>query len=187
MADYRNTSDKELLGIMQTDGKAAAELISRYMSVVFSSARRFSGSADYEELVSDGMQALLAAVKDFDETKCGEGGFGAFCSACVANAMRNTVRRSKKHSGRVSSGEDELSMVRDPKPTPEELVIERESEQSFSEEVNGHLTELESKCLISVAEGYSYEETAAALGVTKKVVDNAVARARTKLRRIFPK
>ena len=63
MSDYSALSDKELLRNDPPDSAKLAELISRYMKMVFACAKRYSGAADYEELVSDGMEGLLSAVR----------------------------------------------------------------------------------------------------------------------------
>ena len=44
-------------------------------------ARKYSASADYEELVSDGMQALISAVSEYNSAK---GSFKAFAAVCIA-------------------------------------------------------------------------------------------------------
>ena len=85
MEDYSKLSDSELLRDNPSDSGKIAELISRYMKTVFAGARKFSQFADYEELVSDGMQGLLAAVSNYDSEK---GEFSAFAAVCINNRLR---------------------------------------------------------------------------------------------------
>lgn len=175
-------SDEQLAGFGLTadDGEKVAELISRYTNLVFSMAGRFSSAADYEELVSDGLDALLCAIKSFDAER---GSFAAYASVCVSNRMKNTVDRAARRAARLAD-ESELGQLKSPEPTPEELVILRESTSEMGRRMERLLTEHERRCLDGVVLGLSYAEIAKKLGCDKKSVDNAVARARAKLRAI---
>lgn len=184
MAQYSELSDRELLEGIPLDGGKVTELISRYMNIVFSCAGKYSGSADYEELVSDGMAGLLGAVLNYDSTK---GEFAAFAAACVKNRMRNTVKKSlRRNAGLSDSSLDEMETIADPNPTPEEVVIEKENRRLLLAVIRGELTDLELRCLEGAALGFSYEEIAQKIGSDKKSVDNALCRARNKLRRFYP-
>ena len=184
MAQYSDLSDSELLESIPFDGGKVTELISRYMNIVFACAGRYSGSADYEELVSDGMAGLLGAVQNYDKSK---GEFAAFAAVCVRNRMRNTVKKSLRRSAELSdSSPEEMETIADPAPTPEEVVIERENRRSLLAVIRSELTDLELSCLEGAALGFSYEEIAKRIGSDKKSVDNALSRARNKLRRFYP-
>ena len=69
MTDYSCMSDTELLENNFADSGKTAELISRYMKTVFSAVDKYSALADREELVSDGMQALLSAIQTYEKEK----------------------------------------------------------------------------------------------------------------------
>ena len=183
MAQYSELSDRELLESIPLDGGKVTELISRYMNIVFSCAGKYSGSADYEELVSDGMEGLLSAIRNYDESK---GEFAAFVAVCVRNRMRNTVKKALRHSAELSdSSPEEMETIADPSPTPEEIVIEMENKRSLLEIIHSELTDLELRCLEGAALGFSYEEIAQKIGSDRKSVDNALCRARNKLRRFY--
>lgn len=182
MTDFSSMSDEELLSGSRDNGETA-ELISRYLKLVFAIARRYSRDADYEELVSDGMQALLSAISGYDREK---GSFAAFAQTCIANRMKNTVDRSAKRAARFAD-EDEMMEMADLSPSPEERVIARESTEEFRRGMRTELTDMERRCLEGVIMGLSYAEIAERTGEDRKSVDNAIARARAKLRRRFPK
>lgn len=181
MADLSKLSDYELICGNRFDSGCAAELISRYMRLVFSLAKKYSGCADYEELVSDGMTGLLSAIQNFDSEK---GEFSAFAAVCVENRLKNTVKRCVSRAKRLAD-EEELSLVADRKPTPEERIIAKESNEDMLRVIRNELSELEFKCIKGVIMGLSYAELAKQLGVEKKSVDNALSRARSKLRGIY--
>lgn len=183
MSDYSAMSDKELLRNDPPDSGKLAELISRYMKMVFAGAKKYSGSADYEELVSDGMEGLLSAVRNYSEEK---GEFAAFAAVCVENRLRNTAKRSIRRISRLADPDSErLEDIADPAPTPEEIVIARENSEEVMRGIRTELTELELKCIQGAAFGLSYDEIAARMNIDRKAVDNALSRARTKLRRYY--
>ncbi len=177
--DFGNMSDEQLL-CESADGEVLAEIVSRYSHMVFALAKEFSG-ADYDELVSDGMQALLAAADSFDPQK---GRFSAYAGVCVSNRMKNTVLRARRHAAKLTDAE-QLDLMPDNSPSPEETVISKESYEELHRLIADELTSLERSCISGVIFGMSYDEIARKFGVEKKSVDNAVARARSKLKKLF--
>lgn len=183
MSDYSALSDKELLQNDPPDSGKLAELISRYMKMVFAGARRYSGAADYEELVSDGMEGLLSAVRNYSVEK---GEFASFASVCVENRLRSTTKRSRRRISLLADSDPEkLEDIADPAPTPEEVVIAKENSEEVMRRIKAELTELELRCIQGAAFGLSYDEIAKRLNIDKKSVDNALSRARAKLRRCY--
>ena len=181
MADYSRLSDMELLDNNSADSGKIAELISRYMKTVFSSAERYSAYADREELVSDGMQGLLSAIQSYDKKK---GDFSAYLFVCIDNKMKNTAKRSKIRKKRLSE-DDDLDSIADTKPTPEETVIDDENSRAVYRNMRTNLTSLAFRCMCGVMIGPSYNEIAKSLKIDRKSVDNAVASARAKLRKFY--
>ena len=180
---YSDYSDRGLFENPPLDSGRTAELISRYLNLVFSLARSFSSSADYEELVSDGMEGLLNAIQSYDPEK---GEFAAFAAVCVKNSMRNTVKRTvRRNSGMICGSNEEFENIADQSPTPEEIVLDRENSRSVLEGLRVLLTDTELRCIEGVALGFSYDEIAGYLNIEKKSVDNALCRARAKLRKSY--
>lgn len=186
MIDYSSLSDQELLKNNPPDNGKTAELISRYMKLVLAAARRFSESydcADYEDFVSDGMDGLLAAVRGYDESK---GDFGAYAGVCVTNRLRNTAKKAQRHSSNFRDADyNELLDIADPAPTPEEAVIARETDKAVLQRISKELSALEQQCITAAAMGLSYTEIAQEIRADVKTVDNALSRARAKLRKIL--
>lgn len=184
MADLSLMTDEQLasVGFSADGGEKTAELISRYSNLVFSIAAHYAASADYEELVSDGMEALLNAISQYDPQR---GSFSAYAGVCISNRMKNTADRAARRAAKLAS-EAELEALTSPEPTPEEMVIIKENTSEMSRQMNALLTPLERRCLEGVILGHSYAEIAEKLSTERKTVDNAVARARAKLRAVFP-
>lgn len=95
MADFSQMSDEQLAGCVSSaeSGEAVAEMVSRYTGLVLALAGKYSGGADDEELVSDGLDALLSALRKYSPEK---GSFSGFASVCVSNRMKNAVDRAKR-------------------------------------------------------------------------------------------
>lgn len=184
MSDYSMFSDEQLAQESDLSGgsERIAELISRYSGLVFAAARRYSSVADYEELVSDGLDALLNAISCYDGTR---GSFAAFASVCISNRMKNTAEKAVRRSSKLAD-EGEVDLLQDTVPSPEEIVIMKENASEMSLRMREVLTPMELRCLQGVILGHSYGEIAERIGVGRKAVDNAVARARAKLRSVFP-
>mgnify|MGYP001044845589 CR=1 FL=1 len=183
MADFSQMSDEQLAGCVSSaeSGEAVAEMVSRYTGLVLALAGKYSGGADYEELVS-GLDALLSALRKYSPEK---GSFSGFASVCVSNRMKNAVDRAKRRNERLEELADED--IPDSSPTPEELVIGRESADEITRCMRSLLSPLELGCIEGVILGMPYSEIAEKLSVSVKSVDNAVTRARAKLKLVFPR
>ena len=183
MADFSQMTDEQLAGCVSSaqNGDAVAEIVSRYTGLVLALAGKFSSSADYEELVSEGLDALIAAASGYDPER---GCFGSFAGVCVSNRMKNVVSRADRRNSRLSGLDDED--IPDSSPTPEELVISRENAAEVTGRMKDLLSPLELRCIEGVILGMPYSEIAKRLSISVKSVDNAVTRARAKLRAVFP-
>ena len=104
-----------------------------------------------------------------------------YCS----NRMKNAVDRAKRRNERLEELADED--IPDSSPTPEELVIGRESADEITRCMRSLLSPLELGCIEGVILGMPYSEIAEKLSVSAKSVDNAVTRARAKLKLVFPR
>lgn len=181
-------SDRELLegsSCSLPESSRIAELISRYMKTVFARAAKYLNSADYEEIVSDGMQGLLGAIRSYDPSR---GEFSTYVGVCIDNRMKSAAKRSLSRATHISdsdSSPEALERIPDPTPDPEERVIRQEDDRLFFENIKRELSAMEMRCIEYVIMGFSYEDIASRLGTDKKAVDNALSRARTKLRRCY--
>ena len=66
-------------------------------------------------------------------------------------------------------------------PSPEELVLARESKEELYSAFRNRLSRLEIKVLDLYLDGFSYQDIAQRLGKDAKAVDNAVQRIRRKM------
>lgn len=183
--EYKMMSDEDIIadGVSADESGKISELASRYTEQILHIARQYEGSADFHELVSEGLDAFLRAVSTYN------GGAGVkFCTylnVCVHNGMKNVVSRAGRSKTKFTYiPDEELVLIPDPSPTMEEMMVLREQTDDVSYHIRHNLTELERRCINGVILGLSYDEMARQLDTDKKSVDNAVARARAKLRRL---
>ena len=111
--------------------------------------------------------------------------FVPFAAACIRHAQQDARRAAtrKKHAplnDSVPLPEDEAA------PGPEELAIASETFDRVVQRIRTLLSPLERAALLASLDGRSAADTARAMGCTPKAVENALARARRKLRAAAP-
>ena len=180
-------SDEELVGIIkeQADPMQSSEtalLISRYSRVIrIKAAKLHTADTEPEDLCQEGYLALFEAVRAFDADK---GAFSPFAGKCIENRMKNAVLREAR--GRLEKDEDfDVTLVPDEGSAAEELVITKENDSEIVEMLLSHLTEKEYNALRLYIDGYSYKQIAEKMDITPKSADNALSRARKKLRELL--
>ncbi len=187
-ADYGAYSDKELL-IMLKNGseKAFTEIIKRYSGTVLG----ISGSYYADALTSDdwfqeGMIGLLNAVKSYNEKT--DTSFSTYASVCIRNRINSVWRNSnsKKNlplNNRVELTETTLPCVN----SPEEDYITNEQYLYAVSSFMKQLSPTERDVFLCYLSGFGYNEIAEKLGINEKSVDNALCRAKIKLKKAIRK
>lgn len=176
------------------DSRAADQLVRRYQAQAYAVAHRyFLPGGDREDLEQEALIGLHRAIGCYDGKTGSFEGFAIFAarrqivSAIVAANrdkhvfLNESVRHTHDGHGDVVPIADELpSRVGDP-----HAALAAKEALARIREVLGGLTDLERRSLLGVANGLSYSEIENGLhvrGFTSKQVDNAITRARTKLR-----
>ena len=165
-------------------------LIMKYMKLVKIKAHKAKKlcrrtDIDVDDFISEGFLGLLSAIRTFDEQK---GAFESYANVCISNRMKNAAFvgiPARGDSVLFERLEDfDLTQTAD-KQLTDEIVIEKESESEIYTRLEGVLSGLELQVFNLYLESYSYSAIASRLSVTDKAVDNALSRARTKLRKIY--
>ena len=153
--------------------KYTAMLIARYIPLIKARAAYFkSSSVERDDLISEGFLGLLGAIRSYDAEK---GTFAAFASTCISNKMKTAVSKNGgNYPERVSMDEAKLEEIGDESPSAEELLIEKMTESLLSKR--------EKDVFMLYLSAYSYAQIAEKLGISAKAVDNALSRAKAKLR-----
>lgn len=188
--DYKKNTDEELVEYFKNgDKNALSELLVRYKNMVKSRARCFFlVGAETEDIIQEGMCGLYSAILTYEE---GKSSFKSFAYGCVNKkiftAIKSTTRQ--KHiplnnyvslfdeNNEDSNVSDELS--------PEDVLINAESEKEIKNIIKQSLSKTEYKVIDLYLKGYSYEDISIKIGVSRKSVDNAIARSKKKLESIL--
>lgn len=136
------------------------------------------GTVEQEDLLQESLEGLLAAVRTFRTDDSAR--FTTYAYACIRNRLVSLNRRSGARLRREQTLEDE-ELTDGASADPALLVQERESAERLRRVLAERLTPLEREVLSHRMVGHTYEQTARALGVDKKAVDNAIQRLRRKL------
>ncbi|MBQ7782561.1 MAG: sigma-70 family RNA polymerase sigma factor [Oscillospiraceae bacterium] len=152
----------------------ASELIYRYFGLIKSKAASMcSNPSAYDDLVQEGLLGLLNAVRCYRDDK--GAGFSTFASVCIANRIRSAAAKLERQQLSEEEGGDEQA---EDNADPESIIIGRE----LLSELYGSLSPLEYDALRYYTVGLNSREAAERLGITEKSAENAITRARKKLK-----
>ena len=184
---YDCLTEEQLVHAFRGGDKAAGEeLLIRYKNKVLSIARRFFlVGGDTDDLVQEGMCGLYSAMTSFE----GETGFAAYAYACVKNRIVDAVKKSESAKNAALNGSSPISEADGKTGTvnPEEMLIDGENEDETARKMQSVLSELEYKVIRMYVDGATMGEIVATLQITYKQADNAVMRAKSKLRALYAK
>lgn len=180
-AGLYNLSDTALISKANLgDHKAAEVLILRYSNIVFAISKSYySCGLTGEDWYQEGIIGLIRAINTFDAAKSAS--FKTYAAVCIKNRL-NSLWRSEKSKHEVNS-EDLIKI--DDSPSPEDEYIEKEVIARLAELFDSALSPTERDVLKHYFAGFSYEQTAKVLGISKKAVDNALFRAKNKLKNAY--
>ncbi len=180
-------SDEQLaVAAAAGDEVSRIRLIGRYIPLVKS---RVSGYADGgfepEDLAQEGMIGLMQAIDAYRVT--GGASFRTFALLCIDRSIISVVRSAlgakKIPVGQVVPLEDrEDSFIAG--ETPQTIVESKDSFRWLLSKLSGVLSGLEQQAFLLYLGGCEYEEIATRLGVPQKTVDNALCRARRKIKQL---
>lgn len=184
--DYpKMTSEALVAEIKSGNDGAFNELAVRFSKTVMAlSAKYFSVSLTREDWFQEGMIGLLTAVRSYNESR--GTAFATYATVCITNRLSSVCRRV---AGNANAPLDESLEFTDsvvpPAASVEESYISSEYRSFISEKFFSILSEAERKVIGFYIAGYSYQEIAARLDMTEKAVDNALCRAKAKLKKAF--
>ncbi len=137
---------------------------------------------DREDLTQEALMALYSAAGVYDFSSSS---FSTFASVCIKRSIISSLRRfsgKKNIPQSVIVALDENTI--DSEQNPESTVINKESYIHFSDKIKLSLSSFEYSVLTAYLRYGSYTDIANSLGVSVKDVNNALQRARKKIRKI---
>ncbi len=172
-------SDEELAVLSKTDKGAMSELLSRYTVVAY--AKAWAISPEYhEDLFQEGLMGCLAAAKTYNADKGAS--FATYANRCIKNRMINAIKKLDSFQEEPLDEETENMCADKNELIPYNILEQKERAAEINKKAALVLSKKEWQVFRLFSVGLSYEEICSELGMTPKQVNNAMQRARKKLR-----
>ena len=188
--EYADVPDALLLSrCREGDEKAIAVLIARYAPLI---NKKVSGvfvpGSDQDDLRQEACMAFLSAVRTYDSAHAVP--FSAYASICIGNRLSNVVAASLTQKAQtmnqaVSFDEVDQTPCSDSRLDPQEIVLKQETVDRVLDAIHDVLSPYEREVLLAYINGCSYDGVASKLHSSPKSVDNALQRARRKLKAVL--
>ncbi len=175
-------TDEQLAACAAQSSEAMYILIVRYTKWIRWKASQLSGAVDADDLAQEGFLGLVSAAVSFNANR--GAGFSTYAAVCITNRMRSAIRKSRSVPTPVGESSDPVFEMADTAAQPDSIVFQREETAQLWQEMIQNLSALEYQvCMMSIS-GMSYMEIARELKILPKTADNALQRAKRKLRRM---
>lgn len=178
-------SDEKLAVKARADKHAEALIISRYLRIIWNKSDMYANSlTDSADLVQEGLLGLLSAVEAFNPEKNIR--FSTFANVCITNRMKTLVAKTSRLDAPVEDIE-ELSVRQGLSfsETPETIFIFKQYYSELFKKIDSVLTDKENTVFQMYINEMSYKDIAEKLKISEKSVDNAIQRARRKIKQIL--
>ena len=165
---------------------AFTELFRAYTPLIDRLVARFSDERISEdELRSDAIDAFTTAVSRFDTEQSGVT-FGLYARICIENRLISALRASRHIPGTVSlDALDPDSLAAGEESDPAHALMEAERYAELCRRMETVLSRTEREVWMLLISGLTAGQIAEQLGIDRKSVENALFRARRKLRESF--
>lgn len=202
MESYSSYNDDELISRLRDgDDSITDYILDKYKPLV----RKKAGfmnilGADRDDLIQEGMIGLYKAVRDYDLGR--DASFVTFAELCISRQMYTAVKNSqrKKHlplndyvsfEHSISAGEEPGDkdggmlniLIASKDMEPEARLIDKESQEKLWQLMAETLSQFEYSVMELHMTGMSTAEVARVLGRDNKSTDNALQRARGKMKK----
>ncbi len=191
MKNYSILIENDLISLAQkqNDHFAIEELLCRYKNTVRAIARRFyTTNGDIEDLVQEGMITLYHTILSYNNRKIP---FKNYLFICIERKMISMVRLAQCQKNKPlqnylplvdtdGKGQDVATFE-----TPEDRILGNEALSELLNKMQQHLSYFEYSILQLYTEGLTITEIATIQNTTAKSVDNALQRAKKKIRRFI--
>lgn len=177
--DYESLSNEELVRLSQNGDESAKSIL----SARFLNTRGAGVSVSYldsDDFVQEGMLGFLKAVEAYDFSRGVP--FEAFAFKCMQNSINTAagVSRFEIPVGMSSEVPEPIETDEDPL----KLILDGEHLSEVLNACEVTLSDVEKTVVFFRAGGMSYEEIGEKLKMSPKSIDNALQRARKKLKSV---
>lgn len=179
-SDYSSMSDEELVELYKAGNNEALDVLTlRFFNPC--SVSNGAGYLDSEDLSQEGMFGFISAVRSYSFEKGVP--FSAYAHICINNRINSAIRKIKNDL--VTVDESELDSASDFSNDVIVAVEDDETLHNVLKHCETCLSDIEKSVVFCRMSGLTYDEIAEKLAVTPKTVDNALHRARNKLKEIL--
>ncbi len=194
---FSSLSDTELVSLALDDNQEAfACLLGRYNAMIHSKAvakSRLCHCDMTDDMAQEAAIGFLNAVRSYDPKKGTS--FRTYSERCVENVLTTAVRSYLSGKNMPLNDYEQLDdsdidgryAADDILGDIEGYVLSGETRRQIWDVIFSELTDLERSVIEHRLLGLSYEETAKALGISDKSVDNAIQRIRQKFKSLMRK
>lgn len=191
-------NDYELIYYVSENSEEANELlIEKYTPLIKSIASKYnaytiSGGIDSSDLFQEGLIGLNNAIKSYDETNAK---FYTFAKVCIERQMISMIRSVNRQKNNILNTSYSLDKVLDSQDSDfyntinasSEIdaldnIIYEENYEEIKRIADETLSDFENKVFNMKLEHFTYDEIAIALNTSKKAIDNAMQRIKSKLK-----
>lgn len=192
----KNLTHEDLARLAQEGDNSALEyLINTYKNIVRLRARKFFLiGGDYEDLIQEGTIGLFKAIRDYNPAK--NTSFTTFAELCIRRQLYTAIKSANRKKHLLLN--DSLSLdfpveENDNKNlsdiyadqsimSPDEIMESEEKLNEINKIIDTMLSPLEKTVIDMYLDGKNYREIAKIINKEDKSVDNALNRAKNKLR-----
>ncbi len=179
-SDYLNLTDEKLVELSRDGDEYAFNVLAgRFLNT--RSHNSTTPYLDNDDFVQEGMFGFLNAVRTYDSSRGVP--FEAYASVCMRNSINSAAFNLPTDISVDNNSETFVNMPGAEDPLKHIIVSEHLAEVLRVCDVT--LSEVEKTVVFFRAGGFSYAEIGNKLGMSAKAVDNAVQRARNKLKQVI--
>lgn len=188
--DYSALTDVELLELYNNgDKEACTALIIRYAALINGSVKGKSvHGIEIDDIRQEAYMGLFNAVRSYKPDSGAS--FSTYATTCVKNRVVNLIVKSGTYKFKMNKsalsydGGAEFSLSDNTK-NPEYIFIQGERYDDIIRSIERHLSAFEKDVLFLYLGGRDYKTIAEKLNSSQKSVDNALQRARKKLKAVL--
>lgn len=204
MQNYELMTDEQLIRKLRNGESAITDYImNKYKYLVRRKAKAmYLLGGENDDLIQEGMIGLFKAIRDYDLEQ--EVSFYSFAELCISRQLYSAVKASqrKKHMPLNSyvSIYDNEDPVKEEKQqplvetiqahkdnNPEEIFLNKEYMEKMQKQLQGKLSDLESRVLYLHLLGEDYKTIASLLNKSPKSIDNTLQRIKNKITALVKK
>lgn len=204
MQNYELMTDEQLIRKLRNGESAITDYImNKYKYLVRRKAKAmYLLGGENDDLIQEGMIGLFKAIRDYDLEQ--EVSFYSFAELCISRQLYSAIKASqrKKHMPLNSyvSIYDNEDPVKEEKQqplvetiqahkdnNPEEIFLNKEYMEKMQKQLQGKLSDLESRVLYLHLLGEDYKTIAGLLNKSPKSIDNTLQRIKNKITALVKK